>query len=484
MPAGVTIGRVKQVVVYGSGICLLLAGLGGLAEGGVGLLGGSILLVTGLLLLPKTRPLVIGAVESVGGPDLSTLGRGTFVVVILVGTVAGAALVPTAESPATDDANSPASQSESTDPPSDSSSDDSSGDDAEETGDTDSGSSTAESSDSASDSSGTDTADSSSNADSDQSPDDSTAAAADSSSNATTASPTDSESTSQPDDSTAATSDSSSSGTADSVADSESRPTSDGSTASPSDSASADSNADSHADSIARGQQTSWTVTVVSVTDGDTMDVRMPDGSTETIRLLGVDTPETSTGRTDPAEWEGIPDDAAGRSWLAQWGDHASEYAEERLAGEEIHIELDPESDRRGTYDRLLVYASQSASSDTSFNLRLLENGYARLYDTQFTQRSAFRSAEEAARANDVGVWEYAGSSQSSGGSDESTEQSDPEPPADESTEDLPQLPADGDYDCGHFDTQDQAQTVLERDPSDPHRLDADSDGIACESLP
>jgi endonuclease YncB( thermonuclease family) len=38
------------------------------------------------------------------------------------------------------------------------------------------------------------------------------------------------------------------------------------------------------------------------------------------------------------------------------------------------------------------------------------------------------------------------------------------------------------DYDCADFDTQAQAQQYLT--PGDPHRLDADGDGIACDSLP
>lgn len=48
----------------------------------------------------------------------------------------------------------------------------------------------------------------------------------------------------------------------------------------------------------------------------------------------------------------------------------------------------------------------------------------------------------------------------------------------------LVQAPAAGarDYDCSDFATQEEAQTYLL--PGDPHRLDADSDGIACESLP
>ena len=39
-------------------------------------------------------------------------------------------------------------------------------------------------------------------------------------------------------------------------------------------------------------------------------------------------------------------------------------------------------------------------------------------------------------------------------------------------------------YNCADFATQPQAQRVLDRDPSDPNRLDNDNDGIACEDLP
>jgi endonuclease YncB( thermonuclease family) len=39
--------------------------------------------------------------------------------------------------------------------------------------------------------------------------------------------------------------------------------------------------------------------------------------------------------------------------------------------------------------------------------------------------------------------------------------------------------------DCGDFDTQPEAQRFLERHhPADPHNLDGDGDGEACESLP
>ncbi|WP_126664350.1 lamin tail domain-containing protein [Haloterrigena salifodinae] len=336
--------QIKQICIYGFGLLMLLVGLGGMFEGGLGLLGGPILLVTSLLLIPKTRPFITNAVDSAGGPDLSTLGRGAFIGLILIGFVVGAALIPAADSPSSEGVDAPTSPSDSTTSP----------DSASESSQDDSGSSPDDS-----------TSDSSDDSTSDPSSDDSTSDP-----------PDDSTSDSTPDDSTS--------------------DSSDGSTS--------NSSPDDATDS---GQKTSWAVTVLSVTDGDTMDVRMPDGSTDTIRLLGVDTPETTASRTDPTEWEDIPDNADGREWLEQWGAEASNYAEERLGGQEIYIEVDSESDRRGTYDRLLVYASQSESSSKSFNLRLIENGYARMYDTQFTQRSTYQSAESEARNNDIGVWNY-----------------------------------------------------------------------------
>ena len=43
---------------------------------------------------------------------------------------------------------------------------------------------------------------------------------------------------------------------------------------------------------------------------------------------------------------------------------------------------------------------------------------------------------------------------------------------------------AQTDLGCGDFVFQEDAQAEFNRDPSDPFRLDADDDGIACEVLP
>lgn len=228
----------------------------------------------------------------------------------------------------------------------------------------------------------------------------------------------------------------------------------------------------------ARGPEsgTEWTVTVTRVIDGDTMEVEFPNGETDTLRLLGVDTPETTLSRTNPSEFEGIPDSTAGRDHLYEWGERASQFATDELDGKTVRIETDSEADRRGSFGRLLVYIYVDGEN---FNRQLLTDGYARLYESSFLKRSDFETAEANAQQNEVGLWDF----------DEPTSTPEPTPTATEMTEapsdgvDIPPLPSDGDYDCSHFDTHEQAQAVYDQDPSDPHRLDADDDGVACESL-
>ncbi|SEP15787.1 micrococcal nuclease [Halogranum amylolyticum] len=218
---------------------------------------------------------------------------------------------------------------------------------------------------------------------------------------------------------------------------------------------------------------TEWTVTVTRVIDGDTMEVRFPNGETDTVRLLGVDTPETTLGRVSPDEFEGIPDTTAGRDHLYNWGQKATQFADAELEGTVVRITVDAQADRRGYYGRLLVYIYVDSEN---FNKRLLTDGYARMYDSSFSQRSAFRSAESTAQRTSTGLWDF---------EDPSTPTDTPAgEESDSSSSDIPPLPADGDYDCSHFDTQNQAQQVLDGSSGDPHRLDGDGDGVACESLP
>jgi micrococcal nuclease len=145
----------------------------------------------------------------------------------------------------------------------------------------------------------------------------------------------------------------------------------------------------------------SYAVTVTSVVDGDTINVRYRNGTQETVRLLGVDTPETR-GENDPAEFEGVPETAAGSACLGEAGHDATRAMTQRLLGERITLGLDAESDSRGYYGRLLGYVYQDGDN---VNHWLLTEGHARVYDSRFTERDRFDAAERQARTDGAGLW-------------------------------------------------------------------------------
>ncbi|MFB6255453.1 MAG: thermonuclease family protein [Haloplanus sp.] len=145
-------------------------------------------------------------------------------------------------------------------------------------------------------------------------------------------------------------------------------------------------------------------VRVTGVVDGDTVDVRFPDGRADTVRLLGVDTPEVHI-ENDPVEFEGVPDTDAGRSCLRRQGERASAFAIDRLADRRVTLRFDAAAGRRGGYDRLLAYVVVDGDS---FNAALLERGHARLYDSSFRERGRYARLERKAREAGRGVWSCA----------------------------------------------------------------------------
>jgi micrococcal nuclease len=127
---------------------------------------------------------------------------------------------------------------------------------------------------------------------------------------------------------------------------------------------------------------------VIDVLDGDTIVVELADGSTDTIRLLGIDTPETHHP-TKPVEC---------------FGPEAAAYTAHRLAGRVVRLEGDVES--RDLYGRRLAYL---VVSGRMFNEELLRRGYARLLVLAPNRRHAHEllDAELAARHADRGLWSH-----------------------------------------------------------------------------
>jgi micrococcal nuclease len=136
-------------------------------------------------------------------------------------------------------------------------------------------------------------------------------------------------------------------------------------------------------------------VTVARVVDGDTVRVLMPDGTEEPVRLIGVNTPESTT-RHEP------------------FGEEASAYAKRQLPkGRALWLEFDVEL--RDRYGRILAYVWLEAPASRSpaevrahmFNAELLLEGYASLMtippDVRYVD--VFKPMQAEAREAVRGLW-------------------------------------------------------------------------------
>ena len=141
-----------------------------------------------------------------------------------------------------------------------------------------------------------------------------------------------------------------------------------------------------------------YAVEVVEVTDGDTVDVRFDNGAEGTVRMLGIDTPETASQFERPEEWEGIES----LEYLREEGFVAEDYAVEKLAGETVTLAFDENEPVRGDFGRLLAYVSVNG---TLYNQQAIANGHARVYDSGFVKHDEFLRTERDVRAADRGVW-------------------------------------------------------------------------------
>ena len=130
---------------------------------------------------------------------------------------------------------------------------------------------------------------------------------------------------------------------------------------------------------------------VLKVVDGDTIKVSLaepPRGlrSVETVRLIGVDTPEIRHPKKKPE----------------RGGREAAAYTAGRLLGKRVKLAFDREL--RDRYDRLLAYVYPPAGA--CHNAELIVRGYGRAYlKFRFQFKEEFRRLEEQARLGRKGLW-------------------------------------------------------------------------------
>lgn len=131
---------------------------------------------------------------------------------------------------------------------------------------------------------------------------------------------------------------------------------------------------------------------VLRVIDGDTIKVTIdnpPKGlqATETVRLLGVDTPET-VHPSKPVEF---------------FGKEAGAFTRTALEGKQVYLAFD--WDLRDDYQRVLAYVYLEDGSCHNANIIFQGYGYAYLtYPFQFMEE--FSALEDLARLEKRGLWE------------------------------------------------------------------------------
>ncbi len=127
---------------------------------------------------------------------------------------------------------------------------------------------------------------------------------------------------------------------------------------------------------------------VTRVVDGDTFKVRI-DEMEETVRVIGIDTPET-VHPSKPVECFGV---------------EASNFAKQLLMGQKVFLEVDDSQDQSDRYGRWL--RSVILPNGEDYGAMMLKGGYAYeyTYRTPYAQQAWYKQLEATAQATGAGLW-------------------------------------------------------------------------------
>jgi len=184
-----------------------------------------------------------------------------------------------------------------------------------------------------------------------------------------------------------------------------------------------------------------FTAKVTRVADGDTYDVRRSSGGEVTIRLHGVDAPETS-----------------------QPGGRVATKASRRyVSGKNVRVEVED----IGRYGRAVARVIVQGGD---LGAMLIRDGHGWYYEQYAPSETEYARLQRQARNARRGLWS----------------RPNPTPPWEwRNRASGPGKTSTQDRDCSSFYTQPEAQAFFEAHQSgDPHNLDGNGDGEVCESLP
>ena len=140
------------------------------------------------------------------------------------------------------------------------------------------------------------------------------------------------------------------------------------------------------------------TARVVRVIDGDTLKVRLATGRRVTVRLIGIDTPETVK--------PGTAVECGGRSATARM----KKLALRNGVGRRVTLTTDPTQDAVDRYGRVLAYVSGGGAD---FGRSMVASGWAKtyVYEQSFRRVGTYRRAQAAAKKAKPGrgVWRTCG---------------------------------------------------------------------------
>ncbi|RDH76539.1 nuclease [Mycolicibacterium moriokaense] len=139
-----------------------------------------------------------------------------------------------------------------------------------------------------------------------------------------------------------------------------------------------------------RADDTIVTATVLKAVDGDTIDIRDDIRGRLRVRVLGIDTPETSK----PGYTVGC------------WGPEATEFARSTLVGQRVSVEIDPTQDRTDRYGRTLAYLVRADGWDYSVEAARAGAAHSYVYDGRPVARfDQIAAAQNEARDAGRGLW-------------------------------------------------------------------------------